>query len=393
MLTALRPIVGRFVTTARLPMRAKRILASDRLGRLGRDPGPHAVVDASIRWLCRAQDMSATRDGGVARDYSLLRGWNSSYPETTGYIVPTFLDCARRLGDETLRHRARRMLDWLTATQFPEGGIVGGMIDSTPRVPVTFNTGQVLVGLAAGVRELGESYREPMNRAATWLRDTLDADGCWRRYPTPFAAAGEKAYETHVSWGLFEAARIEPDLGYGEAGLRQVDWALGKQRPNGWFDKCCLKVDSAPLTHTIGYALRGIIEAYRYAPSERLLESATRLANALADIQEPSGRLYGRYDAAWRPTVSWACLTGVAQIAICWLLLDGLTGERRYRTAALNANRYVRRTIILDGDPDLCGGVKGSFPIDGEYGAFQYLNWAAKFSIDANLLEIDLASP
>ena len=140
----------------------------------------------------------------MARDYSLLRGWNSSYPETTGYIVPTFLDCARRSGDETLRDRARRMLDWLAATQFPEGGIVGGMIDSTPRVPVTFNTGQVLIGLAAGVRELGESYREPMNRAATWLRDTLDADGCWRRYPTPFAAAGEKAYETHVSWGLFD---------------------------------------------------------------------------------------------------------------------------------------------------------------------------------------------
>ena len=207
------------------------------------------------------------------------------------------------------------MLDWLAATQFPEGGIVGGMIDSTPRVPVTFNTGQVLIGLAAGVRELGESYREPMNRAATWLRDTLDADGCWRRYPTPFAAAGEKAYETHVSWGLFEAARIEPDLGYGEAGLRQVDWALGRQRPNGWFDNCCLEIDSAPLTHTIGYVLRGIIEAYRYAPSERLLESATRLANALADVQEPSGRLSGRYDAAWRPTVSWVCLTGVAQIA------------------------------------------------------------------------------
>ena len=37
------------------------------------------------------------------------------------------------------------------------------------------------------------------------------------------------------------------------------------------------------------------------------------------------------------------------------------------------------------------GGVKGSFPVDGDYGAWAYLNWAAKFCIDANLLELELA--
>ena len=33
------------------------------------------------------------------------------------------------------------------------------------------------------------------------------------------------------------------------------------------------------------------------------------------------------------------------------------------------------------------GQVKGSFPVDGAYGRFQYLNWACKFTVDANLLE------
>ena len=47
----------------------------------------HEVID----WLCRAQDHSASADGGVARDYSLIHGWATSYPETTGYIIPTFL--------------------------------------------------------------------------------------------------------------------------------------------------------------------------------------------------------------------------------------------------------------------------------------------------------------
>jgi hypothetical protein len=50
-------------------------------------------------------------------------------------------------------------------------------------------------------------------------------------------------------------------------------------------------------------------------------------------------------------------------------------------------NRYVRRTVRTSGPDDLRGGVKGSFPVDGEYGQFEMLNWACKFFIDSNLLE------
>ena len=109
---------------------------------------------------------------------------------------------------EEARRRARRMLDWLVSIQLPEGGFQGGTIDHAPVVPVTFNTGQVLLGLAAGVEEFGEAYIEPMRRAADWLVATQDRDGCWRRHPSPFAAPGEKTYETHVAWGLLEADRV-----------------------------------------------------------------------------------------------------------------------------------------------------------------------------------------
>ena len=37
--------------------------------------------------------------------------------------------------------------------------------------------------------------------------------------------------------------------------------------------------------------------------------------------------------------------------------------------------------------------MNGSFPVDGEYGKFEYLSWAAKFFIDANILELELSSP
>ena len=372
-----------------LPLRAKRALELDQAGLPENDPGAQAAIHAHLAWLNRAQDRSLSQDGGVARDFSLIKGWATSYPETTGYIVPTVLECARRFDDGALLQRGKRMLDWLLSIQFSEGGIQGGRIDSLPRVPVTFNTGQVLLGLAAGVRAFGDTYREPMNRAATWLRDSLDADGCWRRHPTPFAAPGEKAYETHVSWGLFEAEGVEPGRGYASAGLRQVRWAMTKQKQNGWFADCCLDEPDAPLTHTLGYVLRGILEGYRLSREEELLASAYKLATALLNVQEPSGRLAGRWGPDWQPKATWACLTGISQIAACWFLLHSITGEQQFLRAALLANKYVRRTVKMQGDADIVGGVAGSFPIDGDYGSYEYLNWAAKFAIDANLMELD----
>lgn len=90
------------------------------------DAGPEAVAAANIRWLVRSQDCSIFRDGGSARDFSLVHGWASSYPETSGYIVPTLIDYADRTNDPALLDRARTMLDWLVAIQFPEGGFQGG---------------------------------------------------------------------------------------------------------------------------------------------------------------------------------------------------------------------------------------------------------------------------
>lgn len=193
MLRLAKSIARTLIEEWNLPLAARQERARDRRRALQPDPGPDAVIDACVSWLGEAQDCSTTCDGGVARDYSLINGWASSYPETTGYIVPTMIDYAHYRGRQDSRERARRMLDWLVSIQFPDGGFQGGKVDLKPVVPVTFNTGQILLGLASGVREFGDVYREPMFRAADWLAETLDDDGCWRNFPTPFAEPGEKA--------------------------------------------------------------------------------------------------------------------------------------------------------------------------------------------------------
>lgn len=389
MIDGLRQHVRRVREFLALPRAARDERRRDGAGLPAEDPGTERVLPALIAWMCRAQDQSKFADGGVARDFSLVRGWASSYPETTGYIIPTFLEYARRTGNDAIHARAMRMADWLVSIQFESGAFQGGKIDSKPVVPVTFNTGQILLGLVAAQAETGR-YIEPMRRAADWLVGTQDADGCWRKHPSPFAAFGEKEYETHVAWSLFEAARIDPACGYGEAGLANIRWALSSLASNGWLARCCLDDPVRPLTHTLGYALRGVLEAHRFHKDPAFLEAAQRTARGLMGAMHDDGFLPGRLGADWSAAADWACLTGTAQTAHCWLLLFELTGQRDYLRAGSVACSFVRRTVHLDGPADLRGGVKGSFPVDGDYGRYEYLNWAAKFLADALMLEADI---
>lgn len=355
------------------------------------ETGPEVPIEAylaeGLAWIGRAQDCSLSADGGVARHYSLIDGWGTSYPETTGYTIPTLLREGRISGDVALLDRARKMLDWLVSIQMPSGAFQGGAMGGSPVVPVTFNTGQILLGLAAGVKECGPKYLKPMTAAADWLVATQDEDGCWRKHASPFVEQGDKTYDAHASWGLFEAARVDPSRGYAEAAMRNLNWALSHQNEQGWFANCCLSDPDNPLTHTLGYMLRGMVEAFLFTRDKKILEAALKTAEGALSALQPNGYLPGRVDRAWRGVVPWSCLTGTEQIAICWFLLFMETGDVRLRDAGRLANAYVRKTVRLDGPLDTRGALKGSFPVSGGYCKFQYPNWATKFFIDSQRLE------
>jgi hypothetical protein len=391
MLSSLRSTLSSWLAYAQLPKAARAEARHDRRS-FPPDPGAQTVIDASLRWLAQAQDCSATCDGGFARHWSWLDGWGRSYPETTGYIIPTLLQQARRRNDDQLRQRARRALDWLVSIQMPDGAFPGGVIGQQPVAPVTFNTGQILIGLAAGVREFGAAYEDAMHRAARWLVDVQDEHGAWSRYYSPFASPGGKAYDTHISWGLVEAARVSGEKRYEEAIRRNISWTVSLQQANGWFDRCCLTDFSRPLTHTIGYVLRGLTEAFHLLGEDWIRAAALAGARPLLACLRDDGFLAGRLDRDWHPAVNWCCLTGSVQIAAVWFLLAPVSGQApEFRTAAARASSFVRRTVRLEAPPEIAGGVKGSWPVDGEYGRFQLLNWAAKFTIDACQMELDAA--
>ncbi len=380
----------RLIHNARLPLAARLESSRDALGLPQADPGMERAIDGGISWLCSAQDGSASFDGGVAGWYSLRSGWSASYPETTGYIVPTMLAYAKLRQAPAIRERAVRMLDWLASIQKVDGSFQGGLVGSKPDTSVSFDTGQILLGLSHGVQELGAKYLEPLRKAADWLVATQESEGYWCRFPPPRVVPGQRTYQTHIALALLEAGKVTANDSYVQAAIKNVNWAIGLQHDNGWFPRCCTCNYDEPITHFVAYALRGILAAYEHCRDQRLLAHALKTGEGLLSAIDESGFLPGCLNHIWQGTVEWSCLTGTAQVAECWLLLYGFTGNTHFRDAAYMANAYVRRTLRLEGPREIRGAVKGSFPIDGDYCDYVYPNWAAKFMIDANLLEMKI---
>jgi hypothetical protein len=140
--------------------------------------------------------------------------------------------------------------------------------------------------------------------------------------------------------------------------------------------------------------MEGLFEAGERLGEQRFKSAAKLAADALLARQRPDGSLAGQFDSAWKESATWSCLTGDAQTAIVWSRLHEKTGDARYLDAARRINRYLSSTQDLTAaDPGIRGGIKGSHPISGEYGTYEYLNWAAKFFADALMLELGRSGP
>lgn len=362
---------------------------------LGWSLGPERAIElhleAAVAWLLHAQ--AATPDGGVAHSYDLRRRmWHASYPETTGYVIPTLIDYAEVFNAPACRTAALRMADWEIEVQLPEGGVRAGTMAAEVVVPTIFNTGQVLFGFARAYTATSDvRYAVALRRAADWLVAAQDADGAWRRFPSPFAPgkAQVKAYNTRSAFGLVRAAQALDEPRWMAAAIANADWALSTASPNGFLPNNCLEDDPDPLTHTLAYSMRGLMEIGVATGNTRYVDHACRMAEAIAVHQRQDGAFAGRYDADWQPAARWTCLTGNSQLALNFFRLCRITGDRRFEKYAIHANRFNRRAQDLrQQDPNRYGGLKGSHPIDGEYITWRYPNWAAKFFIDALLLEV-----
>jgi uncharacterized protein YyaL (SSP411 family) len=349
-------------------------------------------LQATMAWLCAAQD--ATAGGGVSAFYDVQLGeWCPAYPETTGYIIPTFYDYAAYSQKAVYGERALRMAEWLLPLQLESGAFpIGPLWPGWERTPIVFDTGQIIFGLVRTYQETGQTkFLDAAKRAGDWLAEIQDEDGCWRKHTS---LGHVHTYNTRVAWAVLLLAEVTGEGRYRETAVKNLTWALSQQTADGWFHHMEFRPEEAPLTHTIAYTIRGILESGLILNDQTMIAAARHAADALRERQAQDGYLRARYGAGWQSDTDWCCLTGNAQTAVIWFKLYELTRDHDYLQAALAANHYVKRRHSRHAKhPGVRGGVAGSAPIYEGYEPYRHLNWAAKFFVDSLLLEQRLAVP
>ena len=347
---------------------------------------------AAVDWLLRAQ--AATPDDGVSLGYFPCSRdgvrWRPSYPETTGYIITSLLTFARHYDDARARDAALRMARWEASIQMPSGAVQGGpVVPPDQQTPAAFNTGMVLDGWCSVVEITGDTEVLPAaRRAADFLIGDLDDRGYYRTNGA-FVKSGEtKTYTCLCAWAVHRLGDLLREAQYRDAAVRSIEAALRQQQANGWFAHDCLTRSDAPLTHTLGYTLQGILEVGISARRDEFIDAVERSMRAVIPHIGKNGFLPGMFFADWCPATFSSCLTGSAQIAIVAYRLHEVTGTAEYREAADRLTNFLKALQVLDGeDAHINGALAGSFPLFGDYMRAGYPNWATKYLLDALMLQ------
>lgn len=341
-----------------------------------------AALSAAMDWVARAQDHSG--DGGMG-SLHLMRGWGRTYPETTGYLIPTLVAAGDRLQRPELVARAMRAADTLLGLQRPDGGWQGGRVGEV-RSSVVFNTAQVIRGMLAAHARTGEQrYLDAAVRAGDWIVSVQETDGSWSRHNFMGAA---RVYDTYVDAPLLLLHRVTGDPGLKEAALRNLAWVRGRQAPNGWFSDADNTVvhNGRPIIHTLAYTIDGLAECGELLGDARWTAMAEAAAEPLLDRFLERGILHGRYDRSWNGSEAFIT-TGGAQLAVAWQRLAHLGAGGSYADAAARMRGLLvaLQERTAEGPAQLRGALTGSYPLWGRYEKFACPNWATKYLADALL--------
>jgi uncharacterized protein YyaL (SSP411 family) len=346
-------------------------------------------LDAAMQWLCLAQDACGGK--GSKNLYGLKTGWGIAYPETSGYIMATYLAYAEHSGDAGYVQRAIQIGDWEIEIQTPRGGVLSSEHAPNTRV---FNTGQVILGWCALYEQTKDSkYLSAALRAGEYLVNEQESDGTWRRD----THCGARTYHARVDWALLRLASLSGRQQLADVATKNLHWVLRQQRTNGWFDSCGFH-NKLPITHVIAYTLRGLLESHLLGTSVDLLPGIVKAADALCTaipktpVRGIAGMVPASFDENWGSADDHSCLTGNAQLACVLFLLAHISGSDRYRETAESVVHAMKRTQNIDTPfPAIRGAIAGSYPLSIGYVADGFPNWATKFFADAIMMKLHFA--
>lgn len=373
-----------------------RLILADKLELVGGVPTRKKSLEQIFTWIKASFD--ATEDGGSSAYYHLIHGWKNSYPETTGYLVPTLYEYAEVSGESVWKELADRAVNWLVEIQLDSGGWIGGQVGGSNE-PRVFNTGMILDGMVdAYERTQDDRFLSAAIRGYNWICSTLDEKGLF----SEFNVSGGGSFDL-LTIGCMK--RVEQYIGKNHDPLeKSITAHMAFQTQSAWWERCNFEgsYSSTALLHHLGYTLDGLLIIHEIDNRPDCLELVKATSSKLLSLFEVNNKLPAYTTDDWKcfydldgKTKKYSlCLTGNAQIAIVFLKLAALTNDLRFSNAAhklidINAAIANRRF----GSEGLNHGLAGSFPVTGNYQKVQIVNWAAKYHAESILLEQGKSKP
>ncbi len=377
--------------------KVKKRLSIDELLKIDSYTGKNVTdkkhLEASIKWLQKAFEVNDKK--GVSAAFNLIENeWMVSYPETTGYVIPTFIAYSEFTGKNEYLQDAIKMGEWEISLQWENGGIgePSGVYGLKPRV---FNTAQVMLGwLALYEKTSDQKFLDATIKSADWLVEIQESDGSWKQN----TYMGSKTYHSRVAWALSETFKQTGEIKFLRSVEKFLNWLYSKTFENGWFSDTSLSDPGKPWTHLYAYTIFGLSELLHSNISEnhkkKIIEILNTVSEKIVNLIEYPNKNYlglpGEFTQDFNPDYNWTCLTGNAQTALFLRRFGETTGNEKFIDYSDKLTDETKLAQYLKTkDKNIYGGLGGSFPINGGYSPFTIPNWAVKFFADSLLLKIN----
>lgn len=293
--------------------------------------------DLLVAWI----DGNSQQGGGILEYGKSVK----SYPEVTGYYIPTLLNWGKR-------DRAIGYARWLLTVQNYDGS----WSDPYGKSPYTFDTGQILKGLMA-VLPMYPEVASSIRRGCDWLLTQITSTG---RMVTPDKSA----------WGLPNGNMVSENIHlYALEPLRSAGKHFNEPRYLDAVDLVLSHYLALPdltdfntLSHFHAYVLEALVDL-------GYPELAITAMLKIEKIQRPDGSVPAY------PDVDWVCSTGLAQYAVIWYKLGVCEPAQK-------AFNFLCRL------QNSSGGFYGSYGCGADYFPDKEISWTVKYFLDAFWLKI-----
>ena len=202
-----------------------------------------------------------------------------------------------------------------------------------------------------------------------------------------------------MAWAILEVYKHTNDEKYKIASKIYILQVLSLAKKNTWFHEINFATEHQPLTHSIAYTLRGLIECSFMLGEDikqDIVNKVTKAAENIMLAYELNKKnsylmpyfLPASFNENWDSNDNYSCLTGNAQLAIIWLKVYSLNNDARLLNSALKIIDQLKMKQNLNSkNSGIRGGIPGSYPIWGKYMRYSYTNWSTNFFADAIMLQ------